>query len=470
MRNPRGNLIAALVGAIGIAACSPRDIVSSGGSAHDRIGSVRLSVHNATVLVNDTLRLTALVLDTAGIEMPNEGVSWQSTDTTVSTVATSGVIRARKVGVAKIVASAARVSDTASVTVATAGAPVYLVTVVLNGSSLTVGQTTQAIATLRDSAGNVLSGRAVAWTSGSAAVAIVDSDGLVTAKSAGSAAITATSEGKFGSATLSITSPSTQQAGCASPQAAWIWCDDFEQDRTFRYFEYDSTSFARVPGVGRNGSTGMRAQFASGQVLAGALRLAFGKTPSSYFRPVDAGTANYRELYYRVYVKNQNGWIGGGGDKLMRAIVFTAPDWSEAAIGHVWSGSSPYQNYLVLDPASGTDSAGNVLTVGYNDFAHLRWWGGTRSQTPIFDAAHVGQWYCVEAHMKLNTPAQSDGVFELRINGNLEAQRTGMNWLGSYQTYGINAVFLENYWNAGSPQAQERYFDDFVVSTQPIGC
>jgi hypothetical protein len=352
--------------------------------------------------------------------------------------------------------------------VATVVVPVSTLTVVLNSSSLNVGQTTQAIATLKDSVGNALTGRTIAWSSGSTAVATVDGSGMVTAKSAGSAVITATSEGKSGTATLTITS--AQQLGCASPPAAWIWCDDFEQDRTSRYFEYDTTSFARAAGVGRNGSAGMRVQFAAGQVSAGGLRLAFGKTPGAYFRAVDAGTANYRELYYRVYFKNQSGWIGGGGDKMMRAIVFSASDWSEAAIGHVWSGSSPIQNYLVVDPASGTDAAGTVQTVGYNDFAHLRWLGPVQSQTPVFDAAHVGQWYCVEAHMKLNTPGQSDGVLEVRINGNLEAQHTGLNFLGSYQTYGINAVFLENYWNAGSPQAQERYFDDFVVSTQPIGC
>lgn len=350
--------------------------------------------------------------------------------------------------------------------------PVSTLTVVLNSNSLNVGQTTQAVATLRDSVGNVLSGRSIAWSSGSPAVATVNSSGLVTAKSAGSVVINATSEGKTGSATLTISPSPSQQGGCASPQPAWIWCDDFEQDRKSSYFEYqtDSNSFLRVAGVGRNGSMGMRAHFAAGQVSAGALRLAFGKTPSAYFRAVDGGTANYREVYYRVYVRNQSGWIGGGGDKLMRAIVFSASDWSEAAIGHVWSGSSPNENYLLLDPVSGTDTAGTVQTVGYNDFAHFRWLGSAQSQTPLFDAAHVGNWYCVEVHMKLNTPGQLDGVVELRINGNLEAQRTGLNFLGKYQTYGINAVFLENWWNSGSPQAQERYFDDFIVSSQPIGC
>ena len=33
----------------------------------------------------------------------------------------------------------------------------------------------------------------------------------------------------------------------------------------------------------------------------------------------------------------------------------------------------------------------------------------------------------------------------------------------------INAVFLENYWNQGSVKRQARWFDNFVISTRPIG-
>jgi hypothetical protein len=88
----------------------------------------------------------------------------------------------------------------------------------------------------------------------------------------------------------------------------------------------------------------------------------------------------------------------------------------------------------------------------------------------MFDAAHVGQWYCVETHVRLNDAGQSNGVFELWINGAPEAQRTRLNWVGNYSAYGINAVFLENYWNAGSPVPQDRFMDNFVVSTSRIGC
>jgi hypothetical protein len=259
---------------------------------------------------------------------------------------------------------------------------------------------------------------------------------------------------------------------CSAPRAEWIWCDDFEADRLDEYFEYGDAGggFVRAAGVGVEGSTGMRVRFAAGQVGAGSLHLAMGKTPDPYFRPVDDGTAVYREIYWRMYVKHEAGWVGGGGDKLSRATVFVSGNWAQAMIAHVWSGSPPNEAYLVIDPASGTDEQGNVQTTRYNDFANLRWLGLARSRTPIFDSQHVGRWYCVEAHVRLNDPGSANGVFELWIDGQLEAQRSDLNWIGAYTEYGINAVFFENYWNAGSPVEQERYFDNIVVSTAPIGC
>lgn len=260
---------------------------------------------------------------------------------------------------------------------------------------------------------------------------------------------------------------------CDKPLADWIFCDDFESDRSSRYFEYTNAGgrFERTAGVGRNGSWGMRARYVPGVADAGSLKVAFGRTPSSYFRPVDAGKANYREIYWRVYVRTQAGWIGGGGDKLSRALALVTPQWAEAALANVWSGGpGPASTRLLLDPASGTDRLGYVLTTKYNDFSRLRWLGYSASVTPIFDGTHVGQWYCVETHARLNDPGASNGVFELWINDRLEAHSAGLNWVGGYKGYGINAVFFENYWNAGPPVAEERYLDDLVVSTARIGC
>lgn len=280
------------------------------------------------------------------------------------------------------------------------------------------------------------------------------------------------------SAASAPSSPDTSSPGepstatnCASRPASWIWCDDFEQDRLSSYFEYvsDGGSFVRAAGSGRNGSVGMRARYAAGQVSAGSLKLALGRTPAAAFRPVDDGATKYRELYWRFYLRNQAGWTGGGGAKLSRATIFTGSNWQQAAIGHVWSTGTGGQ-YLGLDPASGTDEAGNVLTTTYNDFPHLRWLGLVRGTKPIFSSPYIGQWHCIEARMRLNNSGRSNGVFELWIDGALDARATGLNWVGNYSAYGINAVFLENYWNAGSPVTQERYLDDFVVATTRIGC
>ncbi|TKB86240.1 MAG: hypothetical protein E8D43_04775 [Nitrospira sp.] len=73
--------------------------------------------------------------------------------------------------------------------------------------------------------------------------------------------------------------------------------------------------------------------------------------------------------------------------------------------------------------------------------------------------------------MKLNNGDADDGVLEYWIDDRLDAQRTGINWIGTYRDYGINAVYLEQYWTSVPfAQIQQRYFDNFVVSTARIGC
>ena len=72
--------------------------------------------------------------------------------------------------------------------------------------------------------------------------------------------------------------------------------------------------------------------------------------------------------------------------------------------------------------------------------------------------------------MRLNTAGNADGVLEIWIDGALQAQSSGLNFLGSYSQYGINALYLENYWNSGPPVNESRYLDNLVVSTAPVGC
>src|SRR5437660_1374051 len=96
------------------------------------------------------------------------------------------------------------VSDTATVTVT--AVPVAAVSVSPTSASVTVGQTVQLAATTTDATGNVLSGRAVTWTSSNLGVAAVSSSGLVSALVVGSATLTATSEGHGATGALTVSS------------------------------------------------------------------------------------------------------------------------------------------------------------------------------------------------------------------------------------------------------------------------
>jgi hypothetical protein len=254
----------------------------------------------------------------------------------------------------------------------------------------------------------------------------------------------------------------------------WIFCDDFEVEAPMvgvgRYFEYqdDGGDFARMAAVGYGDSFGMRVKWEPGEVGAGSLLLSFGRNPNNYMNKAKIRPGeDFREIYYRMYLKMEEGWVGNPA-KLSRASIFpSSSDWSQAMIAHIWGGRD---NVLAIDPVRCVDQSNNVKCRGYNDFTQMDWIGLTHGTTQIFDTSNSGKWFCIEAHVKLNDPGQSNGIQEFWIDGNLEARRDNLDFVRSYTDYAINAVFFENYWNQGSGRAQERYFDNIVVSTEPIGC
>ena len=275
---------------------------------------------------------------------------------------------------------------------------------------------------------------------------------------------------------VACATPQTPQAGervpgeCEAPRPEWIWCDDFDVNRLGRYFEFVSAggAFTREDGAGRDGSGAMVARWRDpGQVRAGDLHLAFGRTPDPYFRPVDEGTTLHRRIFWRMYVRLDDGWSGGSGHKLARATSFATAEWAQAMVAHVWGGSRPT---LALDPASGTTSDGELATGSYNDLDRFRWLGAVESRSEVFGPERRGVWQCIEAEVELESPGARDGAFRLWVDGALEAERTGLDWVGGSAEYGVNALFVENYWDGGAPAPLERAFDNLVVSTERIGC
>ena len=96
------------------------------------------------------------------------------------------------------------------------------VVVTLPAPSLVVGQSQTAVATLKDQHGGVLTGRTISWHSSNTQVSSVDANGVVTAMSAGSAMIAASSEGVSGDAALTVSPapPVAVASVTVSPNAA----------------------------------------------------------------------------------------------------------------------------------------------------------------------------------------------------------------------------------------------------------
>ena len=244
---------------------------------------------------------------------------------------------------------------------------------------------------------------------------------------------------------------------------AVIWYDDFDLPQ--RQDQYPEKS-GKLSQEVRFGTTGVSLEMAypRGSQGIGGRKVFFGDSPTNR-RQTLRGNESFDDIYWRIYVKHPADWKGGGPAKLSRATSLVPPGWRQAMIAHVWSSGEA----LTLDPASGVKN-GRVVTTAYNDFPNLKWLGNKpASQFKLHGGEGLGWWVCVEARAKLNTPGKKDGINQLWIDGRLEAERRDLDWRGTFAQRGINAVFLEAYWNEGSPVDQARWIDNFVVSTKPIG-
>ena len=163
---------------------------------------VRMSPATAEVRVGSTVAMRADAFRSNGAMVSGPTLAWASGDPAVASVSTDGVVSGVATGSATISATLNGVSGTAIVAVL--AAPVAYVSVTPLSGAMLVGQSLQFTAVIRDAVGSPLSGYATAWSSSAPTVASVSSTGLVIAQAAGGAAITATSEGKSNTATITV--------------------------------------------------------------------------------------------------------------------------------------------------------------------------------------------------------------------------------------------------------------------------
>lgn len=146
--------------------------------------SVTLNKTQATLKATETVQLTATILP---VTTTDKTVKWTTSDSAIATVDANGNVTAGAVGDAMITATCGTVSATCAVTVV----PTPAASISLNKTEATLipDETVELNVTILP---ETTTDKTVSWTSSNESVAVVDANGIVTAKSVGTATITAT--------------------------------------------------------------------------------------------------------------------------------------------------------------------------------------------------------------------------------------------------------------------------------------
>ena len=150
------------------------------------VTSVTLDQTSASLKVGETVSLTATVKPD---DATDKSVTWSSSNTSVATVSSTGVVTAKSAGSAIITVTTKDGSKTATCSVTVKAKTVSVTGVSLDYTSLTMteGETQTLTATISPSNAT---DKSVTWSSSNTSVATVSSAGVVTAKAAGTVTIT----------------------------------------------------------------------------------------------------------------------------------------------------------------------------------------------------------------------------------------------------------------------------------------
>ncbi|MBE8725042.1 Ig-like domain-containing protein [Flavobacterium hungaricum] len=163
------------------------------------VTGVLVSPTTATVGLGSTQQLNSTI---APANATNQNVTWTSSNTAVATVNSSGLVTAVTAGTTTITVKTVDGNKTATSTIMVAAIPVASVSVSPTTASLYAGNTQQLSVTIAPANAT---NKNVTWSSNNTAVATVNSAGLVTAVSAGTATITATTQDGNKTASTTIT-------------------------------------------------------------------------------------------------------------------------------------------------------------------------------------------------------------------------------------------------------------------------
>jgi len=338
--------------------------------------------------------------------------------------------------------------------------------------TIEVDGTVQLTATARDSSGDPLEGRRVTWWSDDPSVASADSTGLVAGIAPGSAIITAISEEKSGSASLTVIERSTSGFYANEPPG---------------YVPIFEHSFATMPPDERyphdcpGGATvGCAAKFVSKppweivsepnapQSPPGVLRLGWPSTiPESGDRvgvwygwddiEHTGSEVELAEMYVSFWFRVPTPDFehpGDGGIKPFGFISVGQPAWTNAL--YLFTDLEGPQQVV-------TELSGFDLIIQN----HLDW----RRQPNIADLAlSCGDWHHIEQVLVLNDIGSANGVYKLWFDEKQLFDLADVEYRTAAAPHGFNQIWWDPTWGGGTgDKARDDFTDIDHVYVSGIG-
>ena len=167
-----------------------------------KVSSVAINPQIINVGIGQSSQILAVSKDANGDTITGLSIAWSSSNVAVATVSSTGLVTGVSKGESTVIASVGGVSASGSVLVTDVSASSIEITP--NKGTLSIGQSSQLSARLKDAQGNIVAGRDVSWSSSDTAIVTVSNAGMLTAISDGESTITASVEGVSGFATVTV--------------------------------------------------------------------------------------------------------------------------------------------------------------------------------------------------------------------------------------------------------------------------
>ncbi len=464
----KGKVVAKAAGAARIVASSGTMSDTARVVVRQVVAKVEVSPTSAKIESGATLRLGAKAKDANGYVIAGAAFEWTASNPAAVSVDGTGLVKGVAAGVSYVTAATGGKTATATLTV-TAPA-VASVEVSPVSATVEAGRSVPLTAAVRDASGQLLSGRAVSWSTSSAAVATVSASGMVTGVSAGKVTITATSEGRTGSAQVTVTAPPV-----AGPALAFQ--DDFEAGALAAV----TANGYRWRGAGANAGSAVSVSRDIARSGSGSLKFVYEAsspcTDSSAEQRFEFGE-NLQEVWLEYYL-----YIPSGKESFANKFQHRTPtkknsDGSCSSTPDV-SDNNKFLRLWDLDynkfhvkagfeyRATQSGLAGDSRLYGMwgSDTKAISNWDKQQTWDLAITDANRGRWVQIRVRAKVaDSKSVSNGVLQLWTDGVLRINLTGLDLAASA---GGNNFFRNGYlmgWaNTGFDRNTAVYVDDFRI-------